>query len=683
MRGSTTSESWQNRTGQEAEVHAKAERLERELNAIRQSRAYKVGCWVEQAAAAPVRKGVPLAWKALRMLGKRVISRPKSRKRLQHGQGVSSQKEYVNPGLETHRYVRFSGAEARASQPSSSFRLGLICGSRLLTCLEHHAVCSLVPKKDWEGYLSEARPEMVLIESAIDTASREWEALLTSPEGAAQIWEFARLCQTKGVPLVFWHTTDTANAPLFVQVAGACERIYAVDRAGCNVFQAAHPDVPCQVLPVAVSPQLHNPFQPGSWGKDLQDLTFVYNGWSDLLEYPGILTEILGSLRQDGLHVIDSAWRFMARKLDDLPEWREHIMGCLNYRELVSVLKAYPVSLMPGSTLSSQATRTRRAMEALCCGSAVVADKSLELPQDLHIPDSALVRAKDNEFADKARQVLRDEHARLKGVHVARRALLSAHTYGHRLNRIQADLGLAPSWEEAPLISVVMPTKRPQNIEQSLAKFQAQTYERKELIVVLNRSEAQAREKIMNLIQDLSNVKLLVLHQEMNIGSCLNTAIKSSRGQLWFKMDDDDFYGPNYIQDMVHAWHCTGADILGKTPGFVYLQAEDALYMRRQAKHSNILCDSLSPHMCGATISGQRKSIDLVSFGMDERSCVDSNFFFHSLQAGLRVCLADPYNFVVFRSANQGDHTWKFTDELIRKESIKISEEMDFSQVMI
>jgi hypothetical protein len=657
-------------------------RLKLEIEAIRQSPAYELGCLISQIRSSPVKHGLAFPFKVLGLLLNR---RRKQYKKCQNQSANSWRKKrkYINPDLETHSYPVFPPAKPVSSESASGLRLGLICSPRLYACMQTQAVCSLVPDRDWEKYLQNAQPGIVLIESALDTVNGQWASNLTSPEGMEAFQNFVQLCRDKGIPVVFWHTMDSVNAGLFMPAAGVCDRIYAVDQNGCDTFQAACPNVPCGVLPVAVAPQLHNPFKPGSRINEFQGFSFLFDGWNDLLEYPRELSQMVGTLRSDGLHVTDSVWRFMARKLDDLPQWRKHIKGCLGYEEFVTALKAYPVLLLPGWTLSSQSARARKALEALCCGAGVVADDSLELPQGLDVPESALVRAADDEFAPQARRLLKKEQSRRKGVHLARRAIFSAHTYGHRLNTIQQDLGLAPSWNDQPLICAVMPTKRPENIRHGLEMFQAQGYQPKELIIVLNKSDAKAEDKIRCLIAGLENVKLMVLHQEMNIGSCLNTAIQSSQARLWFKMDDDDFYGFHYLTDLVQAWHCTNADILGKTAGYVYLQAEDAVYMRKHAQHSQIICDSPFPHMCGATISGQKKTIDRVSFAMDERSCVDSNFFFNSLQAGLRVCLADPLNFVVFRSADKGDHTWRFSDQQIRNESIKISEGMDFSQVMI
>ena len=108
--------------------------------------------------------------------------------------------------------------------------------------------------------------------------------------------------------------------------------------------------------------------------------------------------------------------------------------------------------------------------------------------------------------------------------------------------------GTAAGEQFLPLVSVVLPTRdRPRFLPLALACYDQQTYPRRELIVVDNGERFPVAEEAVMAVGG----RLVCVEPGMPLGSKLNAGIAASRGQLIQKMDDDDWYGPEFVAAMV------------------------------------------------------------------------------------------------------------------------------------
>ena len=102
----------------------------------------------------------------------------------------------------------------------------------------------------------------------------------------------------------------------------------------------------------------------------------------------------------------------------------------------------------------------------------------------------------------------------------------------------------APS--ATPLVSCVMPTyNRRRFIPQALRCFANRTYRNAELIVV-DDSERSVR----NLCEGVEGVRYLRV-MVTSTGAKLNLGFEAARGEIVQNIDDDDYYGPRFIEASV------------------------------------------------------------------------------------------------------------------------------------
>ena len=100
-----------------------------------------------------------------------------------------------------------------------------------------------------------------------------------------------------------------------------------------------------------------------------------------------------------------------------------------------------------------------------------------------------------------------------------------------------------------PLVSCVLATyNRPHFLRQALRCFERQRYAARELIVVDDSSEPMA-----SLVPERPNITYLRLDAPTSLGAKLNLGIARARGPIIQKLDDDDYYHPDFLTTTVQA----------------------------------------------------------------------------------------------------------------------------------
>jgi len=103
------------------------------------------------------------------------------------------------------------------------------------------------------------------------------------------------------------------------------------------------------------------------------------------------------------------------------------------------------------------------------------------------------------------------------------------------------------------LVSCVMGTggRAPVFIHQALRYFLAQTYEPKELVLVDSEGDIPPTP----LLEDPRIRLVRIPNQLANQGERINTGIELARGDIVVKIDDDDYYSPDFLEAMVNKFH--------------------------------------------------------------------------------------------------------------------------------
>jgi hypothetical protein len=160
-----------------------------------------------------------------------------------------------------------------------------------------------------------------------------------------------------------------------------------------------------------------------------------------------------------------------------------------------------------------------------------------------------------------------------------------------------------------PTVSVLVSTLRPDDLSHLLAQLQNQTLPSFELLLGLHGFDLLPSHKrqITELNRRKVKVTTVKFSQEKVLGEILTALAESSASEFIAKMDDDDYYGPEHLRDLLDAAISTGADVVGRAMNYVYLEPLDVT-VRRFAPHGVQAVELWSDWVCGGTILVKRDS---------------------------------------------------------------------------
>jgi glycosyltransferase involved in cell wall biosynthesis len=129
-------------------------------------------------------------------------------------------------------------------------------------------------------------------------------------------------------------------------------------------------------------------------------------------------------------------------------------------------------------------------------------------------------------------------------------ARLSKYFAGRRLIKSMAS--------DPPLVSCVMATTQARRpfLSQAIKYFQRQTYAPKELIVVDDPGGSSSEppiDMIAPVRESAPAVRYVQTGTKLSLGSKLNLGISEARGMIIQKLDDDDYYHPEFLRTTVGA----------------------------------------------------------------------------------------------------------------------------------
>ena len=159
-----------------------------------------------------------------------------------------------------------------------------------------------------------------------------------------------------------------------------------------------------------------------------------------------------------------------------------------------------------------------------------------------------------------------------------------------------------------PSVSIVMSTHRASHVDHALTQLARLRYPRLEILIGAH-GDAVNVDALRAKAADLPFPSTVVtIDDTHNLGEALQVLSQAASGDLVTKMDDDDYYGPEHIWDLVLAREYSGAQIVGKTLDWIFLESQ-ALTVFRPVYPA----ESYSDFVCGGTMLISRG--DLLSIG--------------------------------------------------------------------
>lgn len=457
-------------------------------------------------------------------------------------------------------------------EPASPLKVLMIADEFTIKAFEPEWHQVLPTPDNWLQLMDETQPDLFFIESAWNGNDGAWlYHLVGTSAPRPAVVEAIDEAKRRGIPVVFWNKEDPPHYEDFLPMARLADIVFTTDGDLIPTYQQELGHDRIHLLPFAAQPAMHNPAQVPAQPRDRQ---VSFGGMYFAHKYPERreqLSYLLPAAAEFELDIFsrqhgnDEKYQF--------PEpFDKNVRGALTYPEMLSAYRAYKVVLNVNSVVTSSTMFARRIFEATASGAAVLTPPSAAI--DAFFPGGTITTAgtKDDAF-EAIRTLVRSDEYRERLVHRAQREIGQHHTYRHRAEAVAAQAGLQlPGRLED--VSIILSTNRQELLPTVIENVLRQSRKPQELVIVTHGFSYQPHE--LQAVTDAGiAVTLEAAPSSASLGANLNLAVQRASGDVVMRMDDDDWYGAHYIEDMVNALRFSGAGLVGKAATYIYFEAMD------------------------------------------------------------------------------------------------------------
>lgn len=521
--------------------------------------------------------------------------------------------------------------------------------------------CVYPTPANFADVVAREQPALLFVESAWRGNRGAWNYHMSASDAPKPaLVELVELCRERGIPTVFWNKEDPPNFEVFLSTARLFDQVFTVDEDCIPRYREALGHEAVGLLPFAAQPRIHNPVMLQAERE--HEVAFAGTYFAE--KHPARRQQmefVLDPARQFDLHIFsrmgdaDPRYRYPER-------FEAHVVGSLPYESMLTAYKAYKVFLNVNSVTDSPSMCARRIFELSACATPVLSGPARSIAQ--FFPDGEIsVTSSPDETERLLGGLLSSKELRDRTALRAMRRVFDGNTFSDRVDTVLDAVGIKV--RAAPTtVSAIIPTNRPEALDKIAENLARQSGVNLQPIVVLHGSPHSA-EEVRRRLRDagLDGAIVLEAAESLNLGQVMNVGVDAADGAYIAKMDDDNFYGSNYLHDLLNVFAYADAGVTGKWAHYAYLSATDATILRfPHAEHR------YTRLVQGGTIVGRA---DLVRFAELPRG-IDTAFLRKCERDGVPVYSADRFNYVSVRSHDPSDHTWTIKDdELLSKAEVQ------------
>ena len=411
------------------------------------------------------------------------------------------------------------------------------------------------PRPDnWRQLLDRDSPEFLLIESTWRGNKSTWQyrvAKYANPPGqelSAMVAEF----QSRKIPTIFWNKEDPVHFDNFIHAAKEFDYIFTTAEEAISLY-AQRSKAKITVLPFAAEAGLHNPI-----GSNQRNNKVCFAG--------SFYANRFVERRDDQLMLLDAASNFdfdifdrnaganVAKDFCFPDRFNQFIKGKLPYDEMSKAYRNYRVFLNVNSVIDSKTMFSRRIFELLACGTPIVSTVSVGIEEMF---GSDLVWMVKNEAEAKiAINTLLNSPAEwrrrsLQGI----RAVFSKHTFAHRFQEILQITGIRESFIDEKKVLLISEVSTQSELDSVVDNYVRQKLNntKTHMLVIARQMGLYTNEKNIEIIESKELLSDLVPIKSKQLNASHIAFIKPSA-----------LYGAYYLQDILHAFDYSNADLIGK-----------------------------------------------------------------------------------------------------------------------
>lgn len=546
--------------------------------------------------------------------------------------------------------------------PNFDINIGVIMDNFTYEGFKYEANLIRLSRDNYKNEILENNIKCIILESCWGD-NEDWKFAMTGSDNNDKkrtLYQLIDFAKKQKIKVVFLNKEDPTNFDKFINVAKKCDYIFTSDENCIDRYRSILNHDNIFPIMFAANPLIHNPIRDRKL--QIHDVCFA-GSW-----YEG---DLFADRNRDIIMLFEAAINFNFHIFDRMyaskentknrifpQKYNKFIVGNLEYLKMLNAYRQYKVFLNVNSVVESNTMFSRRVFELLACKTSIVSSKSKGLQNHF----SSFIDIVDNTEEAKIaiKNIIDDNLDNDIRKHLGMREIYKNHTYQKRLGYMLDKLDIKYEYKESFFVCVSI-TNRVDYIDNIIKNYLNQSYNHKKLVIVLN-SNLFDIDEIHDKLKKLNiNYAILQTDPKMSLGSCFNMVVDKFEADFYAKMDDDDYYGPNYLSDSLDAFKYSGADVLGKMSVYTYVEATDKLYMRfggNEHKYTDFLT--------GASLIIKKDVFKKVRF-KELNKGEDTNFLKDAKSKGFIIFSSDIYNFICIRRKNVSSHTWQIElDDYLR-----------------
>lgn len=437
-------------------------------------------------------------------------------------------------------------------------KIAIIMDEFTTACYEDECTLIKVTPENWKAELIEERPDMLFVESAWRGNGGKWFKKVGDygEENNKELKELIQWCKLNNIPTVFWNKEDPVHFNRFVNTAKDFDVIFTTDENSVINYVNETGNTNVYSLPFAAQPKKHNPIRIVD--ERINKACFAGSYYKLHEERRIDMEMILDEVREYGLDIYDRNYDAVMKGLmpnHTFPKrFKDNIKGSLKYYEIDKAYKGYKLMVNLNTVKYSPTMFSRRVFEGLACGTPVISSYSQGMER--MFKDIVYIAKEKGDLKDVIPKLLNDSVYYNKLAMTGMREVFEKHTYEERIYYILDKLNI-PFKKRDKRITLLAIAKSEKEFKNIVTIYNKQSYKNKELIILIDKFEGY-----LDLFKKYNNngiytYILSYMHNYSNIKELITS------DYVGF-IDTKNYYGENYIRDLMMCTKYTEAEIIGK-----------------------------------------------------------------------------------------------------------------------
>ena len=483
---------------------------------------------------------------------------------------------------------------------------------------------------NWQTVFKKNKPDLLMIESAWKGNNGSWQFEVGNYSNNNQNEKLKQLidwCRRNRVPTVFWNKEDPVHFEKFKNVASLVDYVFTTDADSIPNYRKLLNHNRVDYLQFAANPTIHHPIKIDKNKKS--KISFAGSYYAN--RHPDRrkdMDDLLNISSEFGLDIFDRNYEVNKNNENSHFRFPKHlqsnVVGTLKYHEIDKAYKDYKISMNVNSVKNSTTMFSRRVYESLASGTPVISSYATGIKKPFG--DIVLLLEAEELFKSEIQNLLTDNLYYRKKSMEGMREVFTNHTYEVRMEKVlnRVNIKFRPNIYDVTVLFVL---NNVNEFQKALKIIENQSYDQVKVIMLLN-----FYEDIEELLNNFNNEKISTYiidyaYKYEEINELIDTKFVT-------RMDVNHEYGEFYLEDLVHAYKYSYAEIIGKKNIEGELSNEDYAYYEYEYSDSIIpqtalfLVKSLEHIHIDMLISNPEKLID---------------YLFR--QKGCRVFSSDRFNF--------------------------------------